>query len=143
MTRKTCWFRHFVYKLIMAPSCRSDCNSISADDDVCPESEYEKQLYERLSHQTQLPALQLSSRWREPSLTVHEIEVSGPKSLHWLYRGLNKANVSLNRCNDYFWDSSIKNFNQDCSRSRHRQNCSVDVRIPGVVFQTFSFTKST
>jgi len=49
-------------------------------DLVRPQTEDEKKLYERLSAVTHRPASSLSSRWREPSLTVHNIEISGPKN---------------------------------------------------------------
>ncbi|KAH0832219.1 glutathione degradosome [Lanmaoa asiatica] len=48
------------------------------DDSVRPQTEDEKQLYELLSLVAHSPASVLSSRWREPSLTVHKISVSGP-----------------------------------------------------------------
>ncbi|KIJ14910.1 hypothetical protein PAXINDRAFT_12180 [Paxillus involutus ATCC 200175] len=47
-------------------------------DAVRPQTEDEKQLYELLSRLTGSPDSVLSSRWREPSLTVHNISVSGP-----------------------------------------------------------------
>jgi di- and tripeptidase len=50
------------------------------DDKVRPQTEKEKEMYDRLSEITQRPAALLSSRWREPSLTIHNIEISGPKS---------------------------------------------------------------
>ncbi|KAF9265126.1 Zn-dependent exopeptidase [Marasmius fiardii PR-910] len=40
----------------------------------------EKDLYERLSEITHKPASSMFSRWREPSLTVHSMEISGPKN---------------------------------------------------------------
>ncbi|EGN97989.1 hypothetical protein SERLA73DRAFT_169073 [Serpula lacrymans var. lacrymans S7.3] len=49
-------------------------------DDVRPLTEEEEKLYDLLSQVTQRPGSSLSSRWREPSLTVHNIEVSGPKN---------------------------------------------------------------
>lgn len=52
----------------------------SADDHVRPQTSEEKELYELLSTITQRPASSLSSRWSEPSLTLHTIEISGPKS---------------------------------------------------------------
>ncbi|KAJ7857773.1 hypothetical protein B0H13DRAFT_2077001 [Mycena leptocephala] len=48
-------------------------------DQVRPQTESEKELYKRLATVTGRPAASLSSRWREPSLTVHSIEISGPK----------------------------------------------------------------
>ncbi|KAF9219228.1 glutathione degradosome [Gyrodon lividus] len=47
-------------------------------DAVRPQTEDEKRLYELLSRVTRSPGSVLSSRWREPSLTVHNISVSGP-----------------------------------------------------------------
>lgn len=54
------------------------------DDSVRPQTEAEKELYVRLSELTKKPASALSSRWREPSLTVHSIEISGPRSIYAL-----------------------------------------------------------
>ncbi|KAJ8582368.1 glutathione degradosome [Rhizopogon salebrosus TDB-379] len=45
---------------------------------VRPQTEAEKQLYDVLSKMTQKPGSVLASRWSEPSLTVHNIDVSGP-----------------------------------------------------------------
>lgn len=50
------------------------------DDAVRPQTEDEKQLYQLLSSVTGLPASSLSAKWREPSLSVHSLEVSGPGS---------------------------------------------------------------
>jgi len=47
-------------------------------DAVLPQDEEEKTLYELLSTVTGRPASSLSSRWREPSLSIHSLEVSGP-----------------------------------------------------------------
>ncbi|KAK7021218.1 beta-Ala-His dipeptidase [Favolaschia claudopus] len=49
-------------------------------DRVRQQTDAEKELYQRLSTITGRPASSLSSRWREPSLTVHSIEISGPKN---------------------------------------------------------------
>ena len=43
-------------------------------------TEDERKLYSRLSAITQQPASSLAARWREPALTIHNIEVSGPKN---------------------------------------------------------------
>ncbi|KAJ3483636.1 hypothetical protein NLI96_g6169 [Meripilus lineatus] len=48
-------------------------------DNVRPLGDDEKQLYKVLSGVTQTPASSLSAKWREPSLTIHDIEVSGPR----------------------------------------------------------------
>ncbi|KAI0350342.1 Zn-dependent exopeptidase [Trametes cingulata] len=49
-------------------------------DSVRPITEEERQLYKVLSSVTQTPASLLAARWREPSLTVHNVEVSGPRN---------------------------------------------------------------
>jgi len=56
------------------------CSSLCPDDKVRSETSEEKELYKLLSEVTQKPATLLSSRWREPSLTIHSVEISGPKS---------------------------------------------------------------
>lgn len=50
------------------------------DDQVRPQTEEEEELYKLLSEVTQKPASLLRSKWREPSLTIHNIEISGPRS---------------------------------------------------------------
>jgi di- and tripeptidase len=52
----------------------------SIDDQVRSLTEEEGILYEKLSVITNQPASALSARWREPALTIHNIEVSGPKN---------------------------------------------------------------
>lgn len=47
-------------------------------DSVRPVTDDEKALYELLSSITKQPATSLSARWRDPSLTIHNVEVSGP-----------------------------------------------------------------
>lgn len=58
----------------------STSSSACPDDKVRPQTSEEKELYKLLSEVTQRPATLLSSRWREPSLTIHSVEISGPKS---------------------------------------------------------------
>ena len=50
------------------------------DDNVRSLSDEEQQSYTVLAGITQTPALSLAARWRNPSLTIHNVEVSGPKS---------------------------------------------------------------
>ncbi|KAF5391884.1 hypothetical protein D9757_001619 [Collybiopsis confluens] len=50
------------------------------DDHVRPQTEVEKELYLRLSDIVKKPPAYLSSRYREPALTIHNIEVSGPNN---------------------------------------------------------------
>jgi len=73
------------------------------DDRVRPQTEEEKQLYKLLSDITQRPASSLSSKWREPSLTVHNIEISGPRSRCYVERSpmmfINHAFARRCKCN--------------------------------------------
>ncbi|KAK0476079.1 hypothetical protein IW261DRAFT_1491846 [Armillaria novae-zelandiae] len=63
-------------------------------DHVRPSSEEEKSNYKRLAEITNKPASSLSSRWREPSLTIHTIEVSGPQN-STVIPGTVKSQVSI------------------------------------------------
>ena len=54
--------------------------TLATDDKVRPQTDAEKELYKLLSDVTQKPASLLASRWREPSLTIHNVQISGPKS---------------------------------------------------------------
>ncbi|GBE85255.1 Probable di- and tripeptidase [Sparassis crispa] len=63
-------------------------------DSVRPLTDDERQLYTVLSGITQTPAQLLASRWREPSLTIHNIEVSGPRNSTVIPATV-KAHVSL------------------------------------------------
>ncbi|KAJ3742937.1 hypothetical protein DFH05DRAFT_1526431 [Lentinula detonsa] len=49
-------------------------------DHVRPQTEAEKELYSQLATITQKPASYMASRWREPALTIHNVEVSGPNN---------------------------------------------------------------
>ncbi|KAG7087427.1 hypothetical protein E1B28_013393 [Marasmius oreades] len=49
-------------------------------DHVLHANQEEKDLYEKLSDITEKSASSIFSRWREPSLTVHSMEISGPKN---------------------------------------------------------------
>lgn len=60
------------------PFAKADATS--ADNRVRSQTEAEKHLYDILSKVTQKPGSVLSSRWSEPSLTVHNVDVSGPGS---------------------------------------------------------------
>ncbi|TFK20012.1 glutathione degradosome [Coprinopsis marcescibilis] len=63
-------------------------------DSVRPENEDEKENFKLLSQITHKPAASLESRWREPSLTIHTVEVSGPKNAT-VIPGTVKAQISL------------------------------------------------
>ncbi|KAF9778662.1 Zn-dependent exopeptidase [Thelephora terrestris] len=47
---------------------------------VRPLTQEESELYERITSITKRPTESLSSKWREPSFTVHNIQVSGPRN---------------------------------------------------------------
>ncbi|KAF8489393.1 hypothetical protein JB92DRAFT_3013429 [Gautieria morchelliformis] len=49
-------------------------------DRVQPQTASEQELYQILEDITHKPASSLSSRWREPSLSIHSVETSGPGS---------------------------------------------------------------
>lgn len=61
---------------------------------VREQTDAEKELYRLLSDVTKKPAASLAARWREPSLTIHTIEISGPKNAT-VIPGSVKAQVSL------------------------------------------------
>ncbi|KAJ7095467.1 hypothetical protein C8R43DRAFT_1081889 [Mycena crocata] len=73
-------------------------------DRVRQQTDAEKELYKRLATITGRPAASLSSRWREPSLTVHSIEISGPKNAT-VIPGTIKSQVSLRIVPDQDLDS--------------------------------------
>ncbi|KAF9462984.1 hypothetical protein BDZ94DRAFT_1259816 [Collybia nuda] len=75
-------------------------------DRVRPQTEGEKDLYKLLSDVTERPAASLSSRWREPSLTIHSLEISGPKNAT-VIPSLVKAQVSLRIVPDQDLDTII------------------------------------
>ncbi|KLO17294.1 Zn-dependent exopeptidase [Schizopora paradoxa] len=76
-------------------------------DAVLPQDEEEKQLYKLLSEVTGNPPLSLSSRWREPSLTIHNVTVSGPGN-STVIPGTVKAKVSLRIVPDQDLDTISK-----------------------------------
>lgn len=76
-------------------------------DRVRPETEEEKQLYKLLSDVTQKQASSFVARWREPSLTVHTIEISGPKNAT-VIPGTVKAQVSLRIVPDQDLDTIVE-----------------------------------
>ncbi|KZT09086.1 Zn-dependent exopeptidase [Laetiporus sulphureus 93-53] len=63
-------------------------------DSVHPITREEEHLYSVLSGITHTPASSLAARWREPSLTVHNVEVSGPRNSTVIPATV-KAHVSL------------------------------------------------
>jgi hypothetical protein len=64
---------------VMIGGTHPDTN-LCTDDDVRSQTEEEEILYKVLSEITQQPAALLFSRWAAPSLTIHNLESTGPKS---------------------------------------------------------------
>lgn len=92
-------------------------------DQVRQQTEAEKVLYNQLANITGRPAASLSSRWREPSLTIHSIEISGPKNAT-VIPGTIKSQVSLRIVPDQDLDS-IAN-----SLCLHLENSFKDLKSP-------------
>lgn len=65
-----------------------------ADEAVRPNTSRELEQFELLSRLTGEPVARLCARWREPSLSVHGLQVSGPGSAYSLQR------VPLGKCAD-------------------------------------------
>ncbi|KIJ54859.1 hypothetical protein M422DRAFT_64082 [Sphaerobolus stellatus SS14] len=63
-------------------------------DKVRPQTDSEKALYTLLSNVTHKPAETLSSKWREPTLSLHSVESSGPGNATVIPASV-KAKVSL------------------------------------------------
>ncbi|KAK2459641.1 hypothetical protein APHAL10511_008286 [Amanita phalloides] len=63
-------------------------------DRVRQQTNEEKELFQLLSNITQRPSESLSARWREPSLSIHNIEISGPRNAT-VIPGAVKAQISL------------------------------------------------
>ncbi|KAJ7465280.1 hypothetical protein FB451DRAFT_1263169 [Mycena latifolia] len=92
-------------------------------DRVRQQTDAEKELYNRLANITGRPAASLSSRWREPSLTVHSIEISGPKNAT-VIPGTIKSQVSLRIVPDQDLDTIAK------SLCLHLENSFKDLKSP-------------
>jgi len=71
----------------------------AVDDAVLPQDEDEKQLYSLLSDVTGNPSLSFASRWREPSLTIHSVTVSGPGSMSSINSEVHEHLNIHNSCN--------------------------------------------
>ncbi|KXN88158.1 putative di- and tripeptidase DUG2 [Leucoagaricus sp. SymC.cos] len=76
-------------------------------DRVRSQTEDEEELYKLLSEVTQKPASLLRSRWREPSLTMHNIEISGPKNSTVIPSTV-KAQISLRIVPDQDLDTIVQ-----------------------------------
>ncbi|KAF8887175.1 hypothetical protein BD779DRAFT_1611627 [Infundibulicybe gibba] len=75
-------------------------------DRVRPQTDDETSLYQLLSQITGRPATSLSSRWREPSLTLHTIEMSGPQNATVIPHKV-KSQVSLRLVPDQDLDTIL------------------------------------
>src|SRR5215472_606726 len=62
------------------------------DDQVQQQPDAEKELFLRIAQITGRPVSSMSSRWREPSLTIHTVQMSGPQSTFiiaiYIYMGI-------------------------------------------------------
>ncbi|KAF8630926.1 hypothetical protein AX17_005283 [Amanita inopinata Kibby_2008] len=76
-------------------------------DRVRPQTNEEKELYQLLSTITQRSAESLSARWREPSMTIHNIEISGPRNAT-VIPGSVKSQISLRIVPDQDLDTITK-----------------------------------
>jgi len=100
-------------------------------ESVRPITEDERQSYTVLSGITQTPAASLASRWREPSLTVHNVEVSGPRNSTVIPAKV-KAHVSLRIVPDQDLDTIADAFHEhlrfsfDKTRSPNKLQISID-----------------
>lgn len=80
MVRERWLYQIFVRHIHCASILVGQADVTFIDNPVRHQTEAEKQLNDVLSNVTQTPGSVLSSRWSEPSLTVHDIDVSGPRS---------------------------------------------------------------
>ncbi|KDR82660.1 hypothetical protein GALMADRAFT_58317 [Galerina marginata CBS 339.88] len=85
-------------------------------DQVQPQTEDEKELYKLLSEVTHRPASLLSSRWREPSFTIHNVEISGPKNAT-VIPGTVTAQLSLRLVPDQNLDTIVKSLREYLQKS--------------------------
>ncbi|KAJ3514190.1 hypothetical protein NLJ89_g2516 [Agrocybe chaxingu] len=85
-------------------------------EQVREQTEEEEELYKLLSDVTQRPASLLSSRWREPSLTVHNIGISGPKNAT-VIPGTVKAQISLRIVPDQDLDTIVRSLREYLHKS--------------------------
>ncbi|PPR07112.1 hypothetical protein CVT24_010948 [Panaeolus cyanescens] len=76
-------------------------------DHVLPKTEEEEKSYQVISKVVHKSATLLESRWREPSLTVHSIEISGPKNAT-VIPGTVKAQLSVRIVPDQDLDTIVK-----------------------------------
>ncbi|EMD39729.1 hypothetical protein CERSUDRAFT_150401 [Gelatoporia subvermispora B] len=102
-------------------------------DNVRPLSDEEQQSYTVLAGITQTPASSLAARWRNPSLTIHNVEVSGPKNSTVIPASA-KAHVSLRIVPDQDLDEVAK-----CLRD-HLLASSQKLRSPNELQVTIDHT---
>ncbi|KAF9568808.1 glutathione degradosome [Agrocybe pediades] len=80
-------------------------------DQVQPQTDDEKLLYKLLSEVTNRPAELLSSRWREPSFTIHNVTISGPKN-PTVIPGTVSAQLSLRLVPDQNLETIVKSLRE-------------------------------
>lgn len=115
-------FCTLLYLVIALPACLT---FVYTDDSVRPQTEEEQQLYLTLSHLTQRPASTIASRWCEPSLTIHNIQISGPRSASsfTLQPLASDAKWLYIRCHRHPRQRESTNLPTDCPGSRS-ERCS-------------------
>ena len=88
-----------------------------------PLTEEERQLYKVLSGVIQTPASTLSAKWREPSLTIHDVRTAGATSQSFRYDLLfdSHSNVVC-RLNGYTILGHRPRINPSCTRSGPRHH---------------------
>ncbi|KIL67904.1 hypothetical protein M378DRAFT_191433 [Amanita muscaria Koide BX008] len=96
-------------------------------DRVRPQTEEERDLYQLLSNITKNPQ-SISSRWREPSLTIHNIETSGPKNAT-VIPGTVKSQISLRIVPDQELDIISKNLCNFLRNKFKELNSSNELKI--------------
>lgn len=105
-------------------------NRFLTDDRVRPQTTEEKELYKLLSDVTQKPASLLSSRWREPSMTIHKIEISGPKGKTNCIFYLVELISFVVRCNYHSRNSDSPALSTYCARPRSGHYCEIFAGLP-------------
>lgn len=100
------------------------------DEHVRPLTREESGLYERIASITKRPAVSLSSKWREPSFTVHNIQVSGPRSRLFVFPG--KLTNVLNPPRSYGnpFSGKIASISADSTGPEFGHSCRQLVRVP-------------
>ena len=92
-------------------------------------TEDESGLYERIASITKRPTESLSSKWREPSFTVHNIQVSGPRSMLVTFLGSWIRVLNPTRSNRDSFPSEVSSIGTDSTRPEPRYHRRELVRV--------------